>query len=173
MDTRDAAPVFRIAGEPLPSENAALLFLVPLLLRLRVGALLEERPELLRSDWAVRLLRRVARRLRVPPDDPILAAFARPGEEEASDAPEPRELTAAWLRSMRGWCRKHAGIGLATVVRRPGKVTVTSSHVDVYFDQAQVDMRVRRSGLDFDPGWVPWLGRVVYFHYLYGEEGGE
>jgi hypothetical protein len=26
-------------------------------------------------------------------------------------------------------------------------------------------MRVRRAGLDFDPGWVPWYGRVISFHY--------
>jgi hypothetical protein len=31
---------------------------------------------------------------------------------------------------------------------------------------SQVDMTVRRAGLDLDPGWVPWLGRVVQFHYL-------
>lgn len=172
MDTRDSAPVFRIAGEPLPSENAALLFLVPLLLRLGVRGLLEERPELLASDWAVRLLCRAARRLRVPREDPILAALSRPGEE-LSDSPEPRDLTAAWLRSMRAWCRTHAGIGLGSLVHRRGKVTATSSHVDVYFDAAQVDMRIRRSGLDFDPGWVPWLGRVVYFHYVYEEDSGE
>jgi len=25
---------------------------------------------------------------------------------------------------------------------------------------------VRRLGLDLDPGWLPWFGRVVRFHYL-------
>ena len=24
---------------------------------------------------------------------------------------------------------------------------------------------IRRVGLDIDPGWVPWLGRIVTFHY--------
>jgi hypothetical protein len=28
-----------------------------------------------------------------------------------------------------------------------------------------VDIEVRRAGLDLDPGWVPWLGRVVTFGY--------
>jgi hypothetical protein len=32
-------------------------------------------------------------------------------------------------------------------------------------------MRIRRAGLDIDPGWVPWLGRVVSFHYRETEPG--
>ena len=24
---------------------------------------------------------------------------------------------------------------------------------------------VRLAGLDINPGWLPWLGRVVQFHY--------
>jgi len=29
----------------------------------------------------------------------------------------------------------------------------------------RVDIDIRRVGLDIDPGWVPWLGRTVTFHY--------
>jgi len=28
-----------------------------------------------------------------------------------------------------------------------------------------VDTSVRRLGLDLDPGWLPWLGRVVKIRY--------
>jgi hypothetical protein len=28
-----------------------------------------------------------------------------------------------------------------------------------------VDLRIRWAGLDLDPGWLPWLGRVVSFRY--------
>jgi hypothetical protein len=27
------------------------------------------------------------------------------------------------------------------------------------------DLRIRRAGLDIDPGWIPWFARVVTFHY--------
>ncbi len=27
------------------------------------------------------------------------------------------------------------------------------------------DLRLRRHGLDIDPGWLPWFGRVVAYHY--------
>ena len=66
---------------------------------------------------------------------------------------------------MRRWCRLRARIGLADLVRRPGRVIATRTHIDVFFDPRHVEMRVRRAGLDLDPGWVPWLGRVVLFHY--------
>jgi hypothetical protein len=46
----------------------------------------------------------------------------------------------------------------ATVVREPGWVEVVLRLDDV-------DLDVRRSGLDIDPGWVWWLGQVVRFHY--------
>ena len=42
-----------------------------------------------------------------------------------------------------------------------GRVAFTDTHVDVLFDLGHADIRVRRAGLDIDPGWVPWLGRVV------------
>jgi hypothetical protein len=37
------------------------------------------------------------------------------------------------------------------------------------------DLRVRRRGLDRDPGWVPWYGRIVAFHYadVFVPEAGE
>jgi hypothetical protein len=28
------------------------------------------------------------------------------------------------------------------------------------------DLRLRRAGLDSDPGWVPWFGRIVSFHFV-------
>jgi hypothetical protein len=40
--------------------------------------------------------------------------------------------------------------------------------VDLLLDNRHADVRVRRAGLDLDPGWVPWLGRVVLHHYLHG-----
>lgn len=52
-----------------------------------------------------------------------------------------------------------------TLLRRPGVITTTSSHVDVTFAIDDTWLPARLAGLDSDPGWVPWLGRVVLFHY--------
>jgi hypothetical protein len=74
-----------------------------------------------------------------------------------------------WLTALRRWCRRRAGIGLHSLVRRPGRVEATRTHLDVIFEHRQADIRVRRAGLDLDPGWVPWIGRVVRFHYVDSE----
>jgi hypothetical protein len=53
-------------------------------------------------------------------------------------------------------------------VRRPGAIVCTRTHVDVVLDVQHADVRLRRPGLDLDPGWLPWLGRVVTYHYVHG-----
>jgi len=47
----------------------------------------------------------------------------------------------------------------------PARLYVTSSHVDVVIPLQRIDLRVRRAGLDRDPGWLPSYGRVIYFHF--------
>jgi hypothetical protein len=47
----------------------------------------------------------------------------------------------------------------------PARLYVTSSHVDVVMPLRRIDVNVRRAGLDRDPGWIPALGRVVYFPF--------
>jgi hypothetical protein len=96
-----------------------------------------------------------------PPSGQLLPAL-----HEEEDVPL---LLRALLTAARRWCRRQARMGLHTLVHRPGRIVATRTHIDVLFDIQQADMRVRSVGLDVDPGWVPWLGRVVRFHYLYGE----
>ena len=47
----------------------------------------------------------------------------------------------------------------------PGKLYVTSTHVDFVTDINNISIPVRKTGLDRDPGWNPDLGRVVQFHF--------
>jgi hypothetical protein len=51
-------------------------------------------------------------------------------------------------------------------VRRASRVAFTRTHIDVFFALRDLDIEVRLCGLDVDPNWLPWLGRVVRFHYL-------
>jgi hypothetical protein len=74
-------------------------------------------------------------------------------------------VARAWVTACRRWLRPHARIGLADLVLRPAKLSLTPTHADVYFDPSNVSLPVRRAGLDFDPGWLPWFGRIVSFHY--------
>jgi hypothetical protein len=93
----------------------------------------------------------------------------RRGPPAAPESPLQLALRA-WLTAARRWCRRYAQIGLRDLVCRPGRIAATRTHVDVLFDRRQADVRIRKAGLDLDPGWVAWLGRVVYFHYLTEEE---
>jgi len=54
---------------------------------------------------------------------------------------------------------------LAKLVLRPGRLHLTRTHADLYLPMRAVDPVLRRGGWDIDPGWVPYLGRVIRFHY--------
>ena len=75
------------------------------------------------------------------------------------------EVANIWLTTCRRFLRRHARIGLASLVLRPARLAITPTHVDVFFQLNAADVRIRRAGLDVDPGWVPWFRRVVAFHY--------
>jgi hypothetical protein len=97
---------------------------------------------------------------------PLLGLRHRAAETAAKPAADLIAAVAgAWLAATRRWLRRRARIGLSDLVLRPATLALTPTHADVHFDLAHADLRVRRAGLDLDPGWVPWLGRVLRFHY--------
>jgi len=63
------------------------------------------------------------------------------------------------------YLRSHANISLKSLVTRPGKYCMTRTHLDFIFEGKRVDMRIRRNGLDINPGWIQWLAYVVSFQY--------
>jgi hypothetical protein len=169
---------------------AGLLFLVPVLERLGFAEFLDAHPDLVESGFPARLLCFIAARAGVPPDDPLALALDQPtlcdplplglklpkAVREILRTPAPRahldSLFVTWLTGVRRWCRRRARIGLASLIRRPGRVAISQTQIDVLFDLAATDLRLRRLALDVDPGWVPWLGRIVRFHYLEAHEHG-
>lgn len=225
-------------GETRVSQFAGLYLLLPLMGRLGIQEGLEDHPEWIDLDLPLRIVREVARRVRVPARDPALLALPRPetlpagidlsftvparwlelaeaqsgwrirrGDEsrcalfdssgvwplaawsgeslpdnvralihnavEDSQPLQTPDLTlwlASWVVAMRRWLRRYADITLRELVTRTGQIAATRTHIDVLFDHTLVDMRIRAVGLDFDPGWLPWLGRVVAFHYVYPED---
>ena len=172
-----AAPVLSEPAQspfaPLSAQcpHAGLMLLVPALTRLGV------------ADWLVRypqpLLPALFADLAARVGSPLGAALAEafPPEVDAVCAPILREVATsaaltAWRCLLRRYCRVYAHIGLHDLIVRPGRIVVTPLHLDVFFEPGMVDLRIRRAGLDLDPGWVPWLGRVLRFHYLDGTGGG-
>ncbi|MCJ8500097.1 hypothetical protein [Desulfatitalea alkaliphila] len=74
-------------------------------------------------------------------------------------------LVANIRRAMGRYGRRCAALPLLQLIRHPAAVATTPTHLDVTFPLERLDIRIRLAGLDIDPGWVPWLGRVVRIHY--------
>ena len=176
-----------------PTAAGGLLFLLPVLERIgfadwSAGRGPEEpEPEVL----AAQILHLLLSRLRVDEDDPVwgLAAafrlkpeateFTNTGDLSGAQLqpdqpsnlggfrlqPEGCVRAAIWLTRCRRYLRRHVSIGLASLVVRRARVAITPTHVDIFFRLNAADVRVRRAGLDIDPGWIQWFGRVVTFHY--------
>ena len=157
------------------SRAGGLLFLLNALGTVGFPAWLErQRGSVPRQQsFTLALLVRVLEELGVPPEDPLWRALA-------FDLPLPRGSglpagrlrrrggVTLWRQRLRRHLRYRHRIGLEELVLRPGLVYSTATHLEVGFALTQVDLRIRCAGLDLDPGWLPWLGRVVTFRY--GEE---
>jgi hypothetical protein len=181
------------------SHHAGFALLIPLLQRLQLRQLLQSHETLLALDFPRQLLSVMASRFELDVNDPcrrlLLDVESTPGAVVA-----PWRAPPAWARllnkagsSRRHVClrantltvaelidsvqllcalflRRHCDLSLRALIQRYGRVAVSSTHWDVAFDINQTDLRLRRLALDADPGWVPWLGRVVTFHYRNEEQ---
>jgi hypothetical protein len=187
---REHIPPGTLSGEL--TECAGLLFLVPILERLAFAQFLASHPTLLEGGFPAQLLSFIGRRVGLTPNDPLALAFRTEINDERGltlvgdifhlpiqvreilSTPKPRTALdspfMAWLTAIRRWCRRYLRMGLMALIRRPGRVYTSRTHIDACFALSQVDVRVRRLALDVDPGWVPWMGRVVQFNYLNQDE---
>lgn len=140
-----------------------LFFLLRPLVALDLAGWLDRHTWAADSAFAARLLAELARDHGADDDDPLRLALAVPAAADpALDRPLVRR---AWERAMARWLAA-AELTLDGVVPRPAHVACTPTHIDVCFPLQDASIAVRLAGLDLDPGWVPWLGRVIRFHYL-------
>jgi hypothetical protein len=145
------------------TDNAGLYFLLNALADLGIHD-----ADVSRSFLA-RLFQLMATGASIAEDDPILHWAVVALEESSTQSVDQRELRM-WGWRVRKWCWRQAKISLRDVVRRPGLVLLTRTDLDISLPLTSVDIRIRRVGLDLDPGWLPWFGRVVRFHYLSNDE---
>jgi hypothetical protein len=152
-----------------PSAAGGIVFLLAVMETLGYAGWSAALPDAHARAIAAEVLAQALSRLRVDPFDAAHALVdeLRPARSETAGV-EACAMAAPWLAACRGWLRRHARITLRTLVLRPARLHWTATHLDVRFDLRALDVRVRRAGLDLDPGWVPWIARVVSFHYEQG-----
>jgi len=174
------------------THAAGLFFLLNALQRAGISRTLHGNPMLAEASLVAHVLRRLASQTGVDHKDPILLCFHSPQEPFTLDA----EVLAAlphqpdawpvgfaassrasisaeaflrvWSLAARRWCWRAGRLTLREIVQRTGRVGHTRTDIDVTLPLSAADIRIRRIGLDIDPGWLPWFGvhgRVVRFHY--------
>jgi hypothetical protein len=167
---QDAARPRRLVPAPTSAERdwlatacGGLPFLLPVLAR--AGLVEGDSPEATRAA-TLHLLQAALRRVHAADGD---AAWLLVADLPPLPPAVAREAQARALRELglaRRWLHRHARLGLVSLVRRPARLSLTSTHIDVRFPLAGADLRVRRAGLDLDPGWLPWFGRVLAFQFI-------
>jgi hypothetical protein len=184
----ESAPAF--LGEI--THAAGLLFLLNALRHLGIASVFQSHPALAEASLPAHILKRLAQHAGVVNDDPILLCLPSAGDSFtlppeilsgtlslptawppgfAPSAPAARTsqyLLRAWSLAVELWCWRHARLTLREIVRRKGRLTRTRTDIDITFPLDRADVRIRRAGLDIDPGWLPWFGdygQVVRFHY--------
>jgi hypothetical protein len=179
-----------LSERPQPTRYGGLYFVLRPLARLGLDAFVAAHPELDELDFGVRVLARIADAQGITAEDPIRIALELAQVESPIRVPVPpafadlwtervpapvpegldplRDLIDAWHAAVSAWLDRHAQLDLTTVVVRDAAVLCSRTHLDVVFDMESSDVRLRKAALDIDPGFVPWLGRVVQFHYVFG-----
>ena len=171
-------------GSGLPTSAAGLFFLLNVLQRISIAEAFSTNLGRADPQFAARVMQRFVVQAGVDPDDPIRlwldslvtnAADAAPLSCE--DAWWPSNLRVSrnttdidylvrvWCLGARLWCWRTGKLTLRAVVCRSGVFSVNRIDLDVSMPLDEADVRVRRVGLDLDPRWLPWFGRVVRFHY--------
>jgi hypothetical protein len=97
-----------------------------------------------------------------------------PAENAMGGAGEPSRAVdrlQRWVGWMAAYFRARLARALeredavALLCRRPARVVLTLTHVDVTFALDHHPIELRMAGLDRDLGWIPAAGRYVAFHF--------
>ncbi|APE29739.1 hypothetical protein BOX17_01445 [Halomonas aestuarii] len=184
-ESRPSHPLSRIAirtsndtdapSPPAPefqTEQGGALYLLNFLNRPPLPSIMGDYRDALPSGWL--WLYRVAQLLALDERDPLVPFLAtQMGLEDARDLdalpPLPeRERIEALARQWYG----ASGLWQASLLRLPARIRFSASHLDMHTALSHARIEVRLAGLDLNPGWLPWLGRVVQFHFEQPTQGG-
>lgn len=144
-------------GEQIATEWGGVLFLINALRRLDVESVVCSRDPAAPTAW--RLLHDLGIAFGMPQDERL----ARYIESQDLDTAVPPQQLAVLLDDIEALYRTDGPWPLPLL--QPAVLRASETHLDLHLAATTIDVALRLSGLDLDPGWVPWLGRVVAFHY--------
>ncbi len=144
-------------GRMVATGWGGVLFLINALQRVDIEALLTAMGDAAPTGW--RVLLEVGSALGLPANEPLAQYLAEQDLETAM----PPLLLGVLLAGIEALYAADGPRPLPLV--QLGRLRATETHLDLDMEAGGVDLAVRLAGLDLDPGWVAWLGRVVAFHY--------
>lgn len=119
--------------------------------------------------WLALLQRDCCHVWQIPVDESLQALLLEIGGLSEQDVYESADaLVVASLHSAREFLQRRMrdfhleDYGWLAV---PARVQLEQAYLQVYLHESAVRLDLRLAGLDLNPGWVPWLGRVIYFHF--------
>jgi hypothetical protein len=162
-----------------PTQHAGVVFLLNVARDAGMPETLLDDPALDGFDPGHLLARLALTLAPMPDDDPALIAFAGLDEKRMRRGWSREPLPPEIFERIRTYADKWAAAAsermgrddedrrqvVAEIVDRTGRIEREQGWIDVHLALADVDLDIRRAGLDLDPGWVPWLGSVVRFCY--------
>ncbi|MDJ0621415.1 MAG: hypothetical protein QNJ17_00535 [Desulfocapsaceae bacterium] len=150
------------------TEQGGVLYLLNFLNREELQDVMAEHLQQLASGWS--WLYRVAELLDFDIHDPIATFLAEQIGLESCDelAYLPSLPEHEHIQTLAEQWYGRADIWNHALLQLPAKIHHNGSHVDMHCDLKYVRLDLRLVGLDINPGWLPWLGRVVNFHFDQG-----
>lgn len=119
--------------------------------------------------WLALLQRDCCRIWQVPVDESLQALLLEVGGLSEQDLYETDdEFFIASLHSARQFLQRRMRdfhLEDYSWLAVPARVQLEQAYLQVYLHESAVRLDLRLAGLDLNPGWVPWLGRVIYFHF--------
>lgn len=144
-------------GKQIATGWGGVLFLINALQRIDIETMLAAAGADAPSGW--RLLHDLGAALGLPQEEPM--AYFLAGEDLETIVPPG--MLGELLVEIEALYRPDGPWPLP--LAQPALLRATEAHLDLELTASTIDPALRLSGLDLDPGWVPWLGRVVRFHY--------
>ena len=163
--TLPVAEQLQSGNESFHTSQGGLLYLLNFLNRNEVQSLMGDHWQQLPNGWA--WLYRLGQTLQLDEGEPLVnficqqLGFDNPNElQQLAPLPVADELKALAMR----WYAK-TDVWHPQLLKLDARIEFNPSHIDLHTSINNVQLAVRLAGLDINPGWLPWLGRVVSFHY--------